>query len=93
MTIIAWMVLGLAATFLSQTVLGAKYGTIVNLLIGVVGAILGGWAAAKALDVDVMHGFVHVTTWFSAIVGSLVLLLVGHAISNHSPNRVLRRQQ
>lgn len=92
MTIIAWIALGLAAAIAAQTVLGATHSTVVNMLIGIVGALLGGWIASVVVDVDVMHGFFHMTSWITAIVGSLVLLLVGHAISHYAPNDVLRRQ-
>lgn len=91
MTIVAWIVLGLIASIVAQTVLGAKYGTAVNMFIGVAGAALGGLLASVLLHVDVLRGFVHVTTWITAIVGSLVLLLIGHAVTNSGPNRVLQR--
>lgn len=91
MTIIAWIVLGLITSVLAQSVLGARRAS-TNAMLGVAGATLGGLLASAILHVDVLHGFVHLTSWITAIVGSLVLLLIYHAVSNNSPNQLLRRR-
>jgi len=83
MSIIAWIVLGLVAGIIAKALLGgrAKHGVIVTILIGVAGALLGGWVAAKYLGIDATQGFFDLSTWVTAIVGSVVLLLIYHAIA------------
>jgi uncharacterized membrane protein YeaQ/YmgE (transglycosylase-associated protein family) len=83
MSILAWIVLGLVAGVIAKSLLGgrAKHGAIVTILIGVAGALLGGWVAATYLGIDATQGFFDLTTWVTAIVGSVVLLLIYHTIS------------
>jgi uncharacterized membrane protein YeaQ/YmgE (transglycosylase-associated protein family) len=83
MSIIAWIVLGLIAGLIAKALLGgrAKHGVIVTILIGIAGALVGGWVAAKYLGIDATKGFFDLSTWVTAILGSVVLLLVYHAIT------------
>jgi uncharacterized membrane protein YeaQ/YmgE (transglycosylase-associated protein family) len=45
-------------------------------IIGIVGALLGGFIAAAVFDADPLDEFFDISTWITAIVGSIVLLLV-----------------
>ncbi|WP_328611231.1 GlsB/YeaQ/YmgE family stress response membrane protein [Amycolatopsis sp. NBC_00345] len=83
MSIIAWIILGLVAGVIAKSLLGrrAKHGVIVTILIGVAGALLGGWVAAQYLGIDATKGFFDLSTWVTAIVGSVVLLLIYHAFA------------
>lgn len=89
MSIIAWIVLGLIAGIIAKSLLGgrAKHGIIVTILIGIAGALLGGWAASEVFNIKVTGGFFDLSTWLIAIVGSFVLLLIYYAIANGSRNR------
>lgn len=93
MGIIAWIVLGLVAGFIAEKLLGGreKHGIIITILIGVAGALLAGWAASKFFHIDTNQGFFNTTTWLAAIAGSVVLLLIYHAITT-SGRRPLRRR-
>jgi uncharacterized membrane protein YeaQ/YmgE (transglycosylase-associated protein family) len=76
MSIFAWIVIGLVAGWLaSKVVKGYGSGLIGNLIIGVIGALLGGWLAG-VLKLGVgLTGF----SWQSLLVafgGSVVLLLI-----------------
>jgi uncharacterized membrane protein YeaQ/YmgE (transglycosylase-associated protein family) len=51
-------------------------GFIVTALIGVAGALIGGFLAGALFDADPMDEFFDVSTWLTAIVGSIVLLLI-----------------
>jgi len=76
MSIIAWIVLGLIAGLIAKALLGgrAKHGVIVTILIGIAGALVGGWVAAKYLGIDATQGFFDLSTWVTALAGSVVLL-------------------
>jgi uncharacterized membrane protein YeaQ/YmgE (transglycosylase-associated protein family) len=86
MGIIAWIILGLAAGLLANMLIPGKrsQGLIVTCLIGIVGALGGGWLATKLFHIHTLHGFFHLSTWLTAIVGAAILLLVYHLVSGQS---------
>lgn len=90
MGIIAWIVLGLIAGVIAKTLLGrrAQHGIIVTILIGIAGAMLGGWVASEYFGVA-SKGFFDISTWIAAILGSVVLLLAYHLLTSRSRNRGL----
>jgi uncharacterized membrane protein YeaQ/YmgE (transglycosylase-associated protein family) len=79
MGIIAWLVLGLLAGFIGSKIVNKTgEGMLMDILIGIVGALLGGWIAG-------FFGFNGVTglnipSLIVAVVGSIVLLLIYRAI-------------
>jgi uncharacterized membrane protein YeaQ/YmgE (transglycosylase-associated protein family) len=86
MGIIAWIVLGLAAGLLANMLIPGKrsQGLILTCVIGIVGALGGGWAATQLFHVHSLHGFFNLSTWLTAIAGSAVLLLVLHLVTGKS---------
>ena len=84
MSIIAWIVLGALAGLIAKAIMpGAeRIGLILTTVLGVVGALLGGFLA-KALGLgDPIDEFFDISTWLAAVVGALVILFVWNAISN-----------
>jgi uncharacterized membrane protein YeaQ/YmgE (transglycosylase-associated protein family) len=97
MSVIGWIVLGLIAGIVAKYMLGsrAKHGVIVTILIGVAGALVGGWAASEFFGITATGGFFDLSTWLIAIVGSVVLLGIYYAITNRgrgSSRRSSRRR-
>jgi uncharacterized membrane protein YeaQ/YmgE (transglycosylase-associated protein family) len=45
MGIISWIVLGAIAGFLANMIVGGREGLIGTILLGIVGAVVGGWLA------------------------------------------------
>ncbi len=86
MGIIAWIILGLGAGLLANMIIPGKrqQGLIVTCLIGVAGALGGGWAATKIFHIHTLHGFFNADTWLTAIAGAAVLLLAFHLVSRQS---------
>jgi uncharacterized membrane protein YeaQ/YmgE (transglycosylase-associated protein family) len=80
MGIIAWIVLGLGAGLLANVLIPGRrsQGLIVTCLIGVAGALGGGWAATQLFHVHTLHGFFNLSTWLTAIVGAAILLMIFH---------------
>jgi uncharacterized membrane protein YeaQ/YmgE (transglycosylase-associated protein family) len=80
MGIIAWIVLGLGAGLLANMLVPGRrsQGLIITCLIGVAGALAGGWAATELFHVHTLRGFFNLSTWLTAIAGAAVLLLVFH---------------
>jgi uncharacterized membrane protein YeaQ/YmgE (transglycosylase-associated protein family) len=77
MGIIAWIVLGLAAGLIANMLIPGKraQGLILTCLIGIAGALLGGWVATKLFHIHSLQGFFNLSTWLTAIAGAAVLLL------------------
>ena len=86
MGIIAWIVLGLGAGLLANMLIPGRrsQGLILTCVIGVLGALGGGWAATKLFHVHTLNGFFNLSTWLTAIVGAAVLLLIFHLVSARS---------
>src|ERR1700726_1818349 len=86
MGIIAWIVLGLGAGLLANMLIPGRraQGLILTCVIGVAGALLGGWAATKLFHVVTLHGFFNLSPWLTAIAGAAVLLLDYHLTSSRS---------
>jgi uncharacterized membrane protein YeaQ/YmgE (transglycosylase-associated protein family) len=78
MGIIAFIILGLLAGALAKALLPGDDpgGFIITAIIGVVGALLGGFLAGAIFDADPMDEFFDISTWLTAIVGSIILLLI-----------------
>ena len=89
MSIIAWIVLGLGAGLLGNMLIPGKrsQGLVITCMIGVAGALLGGWLATKLFHVVTLHGFFNLSTWLTAIAGAAVLLLAYHLVSGRSSGR------
>jgi uncharacterized membrane protein YeaQ/YmgE (transglycosylase-associated protein family) len=85
MGIIAWIVLGLGSGLLASTVTGGRsQGLILTCVIGVLGALGGGWAATKLFHIHSLQGFFNASTWLTAIAGAAVLLLAYHLVTGQS---------
>jgi len=92
MGIIAWIILGLVAGLLANVLVPGRRseGLILTCVIGIVGALLGGWVATKLFHIHSLHGFFNLSTWITAIVGAAVLLLIYHLITGRSSRRSSR---
>ena len=53
-------------------------------MIGVAGALVGGWVASKLFHIHSLQGFFNPSTWLTAIAGAAVLLLAYHLVSGRS---------
>lgn len=78
MGIIAFIILGLLAGAIAKALLPGDDpgGFIITAIIGVVGALLGGFLAGALFNADPMDEFFDISSWLTAIVGSIVLLLI-----------------
>jgi uncharacterized membrane protein YeaQ/YmgE (transglycosylase-associated protein family) len=78
MGIIGWIVLGLLAGIIAKAILPGDDpgGLIVTLLLGVAGALLGGFIAGALGLGDPLDEFFDISTWIAAIIGAIVLLLI-----------------
>jgi uncharacterized membrane protein YeaQ/YmgE (transglycosylase-associated protein family) len=64
-----------------------SHGVAVTTLIGMGGALLGGFVATKVFHVDGTQGFFNLSTWVTAIAGSAVLLFAFHTFGGRRSGR------
>ena len=79
MSIISWVVLGLIAGFIgSKLVNKTGEGFFLDIALGIVGAVVGGWL----FSLFGMHGVtgLNIYSLIVAVVGAVMLLVVYHAI-------------
>lgn len=74
MGIIAWIIIGIVAGWLAEKIMGRNHGLLTNLVVGVLGAIIGGFLAANLLGVAV--GGFNLVTLIVATIGAVILLFV-----------------
>jgi uncharacterized membrane protein YeaQ/YmgE (transglycosylase-associated protein family) len=82
-TLVIWLAIGLVAGWLASEVVGGGLGVVGDVVVGVVGAFLGGFIF-RGLHIRVpFHGIA--STIFVAVAGAIVLLLVLRLIRSGSP--------
>jgi uncharacterized membrane protein YeaQ/YmgE (transglycosylase-associated protein family) len=83
MGIIGWIILGLLAGLIAKAILPGDDpgGIIVTTIIGILGALGGGFIAQAIGFGDPIDEFFDFSTWIAAIIGAIVLLLIWRAVS------------
>jgi uncharacterized membrane protein YeaQ/YmgE (transglycosylase-associated protein family) len=78
-----FLILGLIAGAIAKAILPGRQGGgwLVTLLLGVVGALLGGWIGGLIFGANTLGSFFEIRTWVTAIVGSLIVLLIWGAVT------------
>lgn len=80
MSILAWLVLGLIAGFIASKVVNKSgEGMIMDIVLGIVGAFVGGFLFTQFGAMPVT-GF-NIYSMFVAVVGAIVVLLIYHAVA------------
>ena len=74
MDILTWIIVGLVAGVLASFVVGGGLGLIGDIIVGILGAFVGGWLFAR-LGVSTPFGGL-AGTIFTAFVGAVVLLFL-----------------
>ena len=78
MGIIAFIILGAIAGAIAKALLPGDDpgGFIVTTLVGIAGAIIGGFLAAALFGADPLDEFWDISSWLTAIVGAIILLAI-----------------
>jgi uncharacterized membrane protein YeaQ/YmgE (transglycosylase-associated protein family) len=82
MGIIGWIVLGLLAGLIAKKIMpGAEgIGVVITTLLGIGGALLGGFIATALGFGDPIDEFFDLSTWLAAVIGALILLYLWNVI-------------
>ncbi len=81
MGLLTWVIVGAIAGWLAGKVMkGRGFGLVGNIVIGVIGALVGGWLAGTLLNItNAITGF-NLQTILVAFIGSVIVLYVGKLI-------------
>ena len=79
MGILAWIVLGAIAGFLANMIVGGREGVIGTILLGIVGAVVGGWLAGTFLKLKDPTG-INVESIVISVIGAIIVLFVFRAV-------------
>jgi uncharacterized membrane protein YeaQ/YmgE (transglycosylase-associated protein family) len=73
--ILAWIVLGAIAGWITNLIMGGKEGVIATIILGIVGAVVGGWLAGTVLNVADVTG-INITSIVVAVVGAVIVVAI-----------------
>jgi uncharacterized membrane protein YeaQ/YmgE (transglycosylase-associated protein family) len=79
MSILAWIILGLISGFIASKIVNKTgEGIILDIVLGVVGALVGGWLFSLVGG----HGVtgVNIYSLLVAVVGAVIVLVLYHAV-------------
>jgi uncharacterized membrane protein YeaQ/YmgE (transglycosylase-associated protein family) len=84
MSIIAWIILGLLAGVIAKAIMPGSegIGLILTTLLGIAGALVGGFIAWALGLGDPIDEFFDLSTWIAAVIGALIILWIWNAVSN-----------
>ena len=81
MSILVWIVLGLMAGWLAgQFMKGGGYGVPGDIVLGIVGAILGGFLTGLLLGRDMVNGFT-IESIVVAFIGAVIVIAISRAFT------------
>jgi uncharacterized membrane protein YeaQ/YmgE (transglycosylase-associated protein family) len=84
MSIIAWIVLGLIAGFIASKIVNKSgEGVVLDIVLGVVGAVVGGWLFSF-FGMSGVSGL-NIYSFVVAVIGAVVVLFAYHAITGRGP--------
>ena len=75
MGIIAWIVIGAIAGYIADFIMHTHNGVVMTIILGIVGAVIGGWLAGAFLNLKDPTGF-NVETIVVSVVGAVIVIFV-----------------
>jgi uncharacterized membrane protein YeaQ/YmgE (transglycosylase-associated protein family) len=86
MGLLTWIIVGLIAGWLAGLVMkGGSYGILGDIILGIIGAIVGGFLASALFNIpNPISGF-DITTLVIAFLGAVVTIAIVRAVTRSSP--------
>jgi uncharacterized membrane protein YeaQ/YmgE (transglycosylase-associated protein family) len=82
MGVLVWVITGLVAGWLAGAILhGSGYGAVGDVILGVLGALVGGFLASAVFRIPDAAGGVNIPTTIVAFVGGIIVVMVIRAIA------------
>jgi len=83
MSIIGWLILGLIAGFIASKIVNKSgEGLVLDIVLGVIGAIVGGFVFSRFGAAPVTG--LNIYSMIVAVIGAIVVLLIYHAVTGRS---------
>jgi uncharacterized membrane protein YeaQ/YmgE (transglycosylase-associated protein family) len=79
MGIIAWIVLGGLAGFIANLIMGGGEGLVMMVVLGIVGALVGGFVAGNLLGIADITGF-NLSSLLVAVFGAVIVIFVARLV-------------
>jgi len=77
---ISWIVVGAIAGFLANKLMGSSEGILMTIVLGIVGALVGGFVAASVLKIGTVDG-INPESIVIATIGAVAVIFVARAAS------------
>jgi uncharacterized membrane protein YeaQ/YmgE (transglycosylase-associated protein family) len=71
--IVAWIVLGAIAGFITNMLMGSSGGVITTIILGIVGAVVGGYVAGTVLGVADVTG-INIESIVVSVIGAVIVV-------------------
>ena len=83
---LSWLIVGAIAGWLAGLLVKGDegLGVIGHIGLGLVGALLGGWIVSQVTGNDPMDGVFDISTIVTAVIGAVVLVVLGSMIMGRS---------
>ncbi len=90
MNFIIWIVVGALAGWIASMIMktDAQMGALANIIVGVVGALLGGWVVSL-FGYNVAAGELSIPSILTAIIGACILIAILKAVRGGADRRVV----
>jgi len=82
MGILSWIVLGAIAGFLANMIVGGREGLIGTIILGIVGALVGGYIASAVFHKGDVSG-INIESIVIAVLGAILVLFVWRAVARN----------
>lgn len=83
---ILWLVMGLLVGITAGFLMKSNYPWYIDILLGIVGSIIGGWVTSLLLGVDMTSGF-NLTTFIVSVIGAVIVIAIYRAVAGRSVSR------
>ena len=80
MGIVAWIVLGAIAGWITNLIMGGGEGILLTIILGIVGAVVGGYLAGTVLGIADVTG-INVESIVVAVVGAVIVVAIYRAVA------------
>lgn len=79
---LTWLIVGAIAGWLAGLLVKGDegMGVIMHIVLGIVGALLGGWVVSQVTGNDPMDGVFDVSTILTAVVGAVVVVIIANMV-------------
>lgn len=86
MGLILSLVMGLIVGVITGFIMKSNYPWYVDIILGIIGAIVGGWLSSLLLGVDLTSGF-NLTTLVVSVIGAIIVVALYRLITRRSVMR------